>query len=101
MPGRASKVAVRRSEVREPISLAFPLPPNVAMRYRLQDVRGYVIPTEERYFEIWRRVIAAANCGNSLQAPGYAAKITEFVEPHESFGEERQRPLVVASSRYW
>jgi Bacterial membrane protein YfhO len=33
--------------------------PNVAMRYRLQDVRGYVIPTEERYFNLWRDVIHA------------------------------------------
>jgi hypothetical protein len=45
-------------EVKEALSLAYPLPPNVAMRYRLQDVRGYVIPTEERYFELWRRVIS-------------------------------------------
>ena len=45
-------------EVKTPISLAYPLPPNVAMRYRLYDVRGYVIPTEERYFELWRRARA-------------------------------------------
>jgi Bacterial membrane protein YfhO len=45
-------------DVRTPLSLAYPLPPNVAMRHGVQDVRGYVIPTEERYFELWRQVIA-------------------------------------------
>jgi hypothetical protein len=44
-------------EVQEALSLVYPLPPNVAMRYRLSDVRGYVIPTEERYFDLWREVI--------------------------------------------
>ena len=33
-----------------------PLPPNVAMRYGLYDARGYVLPTEERYFDLWRDV---------------------------------------------
>jgi hypothetical protein len=45
-------------EVEEALALAYPLPPNVAMRYGLYDVRGYVIPTEERYFELWRQAIA-------------------------------------------
>ena len=40
-----------------PISLALPLVPNVAMRYGLYDARGNVTPTEERYYEIFRRVI--------------------------------------------
>jgi hypothetical protein len=45
-------------EVTKALSLAYPLPPNVAMRYRVHDVRGYVIPTEERYLNLWRRAIA-------------------------------------------
>jgi Bacterial membrane protein YfhO len=45
-------------EVEDALSLAYPIPPNVAMRYRVNDVRGYVIPTEERYFELWRQAIA-------------------------------------------
>jgi hypothetical protein len=45
-------------EMTAPISLAYPLPPNTAMRYGLYDVRGYVIPTEERYFELWRQAIS-------------------------------------------
>jgi hypothetical protein len=50
-------------EVKDTLSLAYPLPPNVAIRYGLYDVRGYVIPTEERYFELWRHAIAPApNC---------------------------------------
>jgi hypothetical protein len=56
-PGRFAAL-----EVTEQLSLAYPLPPNVAMRYRLHDVRGYVIPTEERYFELWRQVIARPGC---------------------------------------
>lgn len=39
-------------------TFALPLPPNVAMRYRLYDTRGYAQPIEERYFETWRRVIS-------------------------------------------
>ena len=46
-------------KARAPVSLTLPLPPNVAMRYGLYDSRGYVIPHEERYGELWRRVIAA------------------------------------------
>jgi hypothetical protein len=45
-------------EMTAPIALAYPLPPNTAMRYRLHDVRGYVIPTEERYFNLWRTAIS-------------------------------------------
>jgi hypothetical protein len=42
-----------------PGSLILPLPPNVAVRYGLSDARGYVLPTEKRYFRIWQRAIAA------------------------------------------
>ena len=45
-------------EAKDALSLAYPLPPNVAIRYGLYDVRGYVIPTEERYFNLWRDAIA-------------------------------------------
>jgi hypothetical protein len=45
-------------EVKDTLSLAYALPPNVAIRYGLYDVRGYVIPTEERYFDLWRHAIA-------------------------------------------
>ena len=41
------------------ISFSAPLPPNLSMRYGLYDTRGYVIPTEERYSNIWRRAIVA------------------------------------------
>jgi hypothetical protein len=50
-------------EVRQALSLAYAIPPNVAIRYGLYDVRGYVIPTEERYFNLWRDAIAPTpNC---------------------------------------
>jgi len=46
-----------------PITLAVPIPPNVAMRYHLYDARGYDFPNERRYAELWRRVIAESpNC---------------------------------------
>jgi membrane protein YfhO len=44
-------------QVTKALSLVYPLVPNTAMNYRLSDVRGYVIPTEERYFGLWRDVI--------------------------------------------
>lgn len=46
-------------EPRAPVTLAAPLAPDVAMRYRLQDARGYVVPYEGRYFEFWRRAVAS------------------------------------------
>jgi membrane protein YfhO len=50
-------------EVKQALSLAYAIPPNVAIRYGLYDVRGYVIPTEERYFNLWRDAIAPTpNC---------------------------------------
>jgi hypothetical protein len=49
-------------EVKQALSLAYAIPPNVAIRYGLFDVRGYVIPTEERYFELWRDAIAPPGC---------------------------------------
>ena len=44
-------------QVTSALSLVYPFAPNTAMRYQVQDVRGYVIPTEERYFDLWRDVI--------------------------------------------
>jgi hypothetical protein len=41
------------------VALTTPLPPNVAMRYEgLYDARGYVLPTEKRYFRLWKTGIA-------------------------------------------
>lgn len=42
-------------------TLTLPLPPNLAMRYGLYDTRGYAQPTEERYFETWRRAISPSS----------------------------------------
>jgi hypothetical protein len=53
-PERFSALAVTKA-----LSLIYPLTPNASQRYRLQDVRGYVIPTEERYFNLWRDAIHA------------------------------------------
>jgi hypothetical protein len=43
---------------RAPAALVLPLPTNVSMRYRLLDSRGYAQPTEERYFNVWKRLIS-------------------------------------------
>jgi hypothetical protein len=34
-----------------------PIPPNIAMRERLQDARSYDFPVERRYDRLWRRTI--------------------------------------------
>jgi Bacterial membrane protein YfhO len=39
-----------------------PLPPNLALRYRVQDVRGYEFPVERRYFHFWEREFAPDRC---------------------------------------
>jgi hypothetical protein len=49
-------------EMKAPIALVYPLPANVAMRFHLYDVRGYVIPTEGRYFDLWREVVRSGSC---------------------------------------
>jgi hypothetical protein len=54
---RPARFTALKPEAR--ISFSAPLPPNVSMRYGLYDTRGYVIPTEERYSNIWRRSIVA------------------------------------------
>ncbi|MBN1529350.1 MAG: YfhO family protein [Thermoleophilaceae bacterium] len=45
------------------LSLAPPLPPNLALRYDVYDARGDAIPGERRYTELWRQVIGRnRNC---------------------------------------
>jgi hypothetical protein len=45
------------------LAFAVPLTPSVAMRYDVYDARGYDYPVEERYAELWRRVITPSeNC---------------------------------------
>jgi hypothetical protein len=61
-------------KVTKALSLIYPLVPNVSQTYRLQDARGYVIPTEERYFTLWRDAIHAGEGCYYLfctQAPPY------------------------------
>jgi hypothetical protein len=58
--------AIRFLQAREPARFAglvpdfgiTPLPADVAMRYRLQDARGYDYPIVDRYDELWRRAVA-------------------------------------------
>jgi hypothetical protein len=57
-----------------PITLAGPIPPNVAMRYGLYDARGYDFPFEERYAELWRRVIATSPDCNYAFCPESAGR---------------------------
>ena len=57
-----------------PITLAVPISPNVAMRYGLYDARGYDFPFEERYAELWRRVIAKSPDCNYAFCPESAGR---------------------------
>jgi hypothetical protein len=57
-----------------PITLAVPIPPNVAMRYGLYDARGYDLPSERRYAELWRRVIAESPSCNYAFCPESAGR---------------------------
>jgi membrane protein YfhO len=57
-----------------PIALAVPIPPNVAMRYGLYDARGYDFPFEERYAELWKRVIAHSPDCNYAFCPESAGR---------------------------
>ena len=41
-----------------PFSVAGPIPPDVALRYGLQDARGYDFPVEDRYLRLWRSQVA-------------------------------------------
>ena len=58
--------AIRFLQAREPARFAglvpdfgiTPLPADVAMRYRLQDARGYDYPIVDRYDELWKRAVA-------------------------------------------
>jgi Bacterial membrane protein YfhO len=57
-----------------PITLAVPIPANVAMRYGLYDARGYDFPFEKRYAELWRRVIAESPDCNYAFCPESAGR---------------------------
>jgi hypothetical protein len=57
-----------------PLTLAVPIPPNVAVRYGLYDARGYDFPFEKRYAELWRRVIATSPDCNYAFCPEAAGR---------------------------
>lgn len=57
-----------------PITLAVPIPPNVAMRYGLYDARGYDFPFEKRYALLWRQVIAQSPDCNYAFCPESAGR---------------------------
>jgi hypothetical protein len=59
-----------------PASLSPPLPPNLALRYGLYDARGDVIPGEERYTELWRRVI-----GRNRSCYSFFCTVAAVAEP--------------------
>ncbi|MBA3261565.1 MAG: YfhO family protein [Thermoleophilaceae bacterium] len=69
---RPARFAGLRPEA--PITLAVPISPNVAMRYGLYDARGYDFPFEERYAELWRRVIAQSPDCNYAFCPESAGR---------------------------
>jgi hypothetical protein len=54
----------------DPFSLAVPLPPNVSLSYRLYDARGYDLPVEKRYVQLWRAGVPVPEQCNYAFCPG-------------------------------
>ena len=69
-----------------PISLAVPMTPSVAMRYGIHDARGYDFPVEERYAELWRRVITPSSDCNYAFCPESAATTARALRALALFG---------------
>lgn len=63
-PGRFVGVAER--------AIVPPLPPDVAIRYGLEDARSYDYPVERRYAELWRREVAPPDPDGLLPAGAVA-----------------------------
>jgi hypothetical protein len=82
-----------------PLAFAVPLSPSVAMRYGLYDARGYDYPVEERYAELWRRVITPSKDCNYAFCPESAGTTPRALRALGLFGvthllqHRRDRPL--------
>ena len=75
-----------------PITLAVPIPPNVAMRYGLYDARGYDFPFEKRYAELWRRAIAQSPDCNYAFCPESAGRSPTALQGARAAGRDRPAP---------
>jgi hypothetical protein len=90
----------------DPFTLAVPIPPNVAMRYGLYDARGYDLPVEKRYAELWRRVIAPspdcnyAFCSESAGTSPAALRGLALLGVADLLQNQRDRPLDRFSEEY-
>ena len=78
--------------------------PNVAMRYGLYDARGYDFPIEERYAELWRRVIAQSPDCNYAFCPESAGRSPRALRALGLLGvtdllQNRARPAAARASR--
>ena len=82
-----------------PLSFAVPLSPSVAMRYGVYDARGYDYPVEDRYAELWRRVITPSDNCNYAFCPESAGTTPRALHALGLFGvshllqNRRDKPL--------
>jgi hypothetical protein len=81
------------------LSLLAPMAPNVAMRYRLYDARGYDYPVERRYERLWHRYIATSGsclyafCPQSAAARPRALRALGLFGVTHLLQNRRDRPL--------
>ena len=68
------------------LAFAVPLTPSLAMRYGIYDARGYDYPVEERYAELWRRVITPSKDCNYAFCPESAAATPRALRALSLFG---------------
>jgi Bacterial membrane protein YfhO len=81
------------------LSLLAPMVPDVAMRYRLYDARGYDYPVERRYERLWHRYIATSRaclyafCPQSVAARPQALRALGLFGVTHLLQNRRDRPL--------
>jgi hypothetical protein len=82
-----------------PSALVFPIPPDVAMRYRLYDGRGYDYPVERRYLTLWQQYVAGAPgclyafCGQSVGSTPRALRALGVLGVADLLQDPRDKPL--------
>jgi hypothetical protein len=86
-------------DAKAPGTLFFPMPPNVAMRYGLDDARGYDYPVERRYYEFWQRYVSTARgclyafCGQSAASTPAALRALGVLGVSDLLQDPRDPPL--------
>jgi hypothetical protein len=82
-----------------PFTPLAPMAPDVAMRYRLYDARGYDFPVERRYEHLWRRYIAASptcsyrHCGGQATSTPQALRALGLLGVADVLQDPTLKPL--------